>query len=98
MMQENNTSQTGANEAEANEQANEAGSVHDILHEMGSAQANLLVGFQVYLSELANERKLPPEEDHEALDPGVRQKLLLDRKVRQASERRQQVKDEYTKL
>ncbi len=72
--------------------------VPDILHETGSAQASLLVGFQDFLSELADERKLPPEENHPHLDPAVRQKLLLDRKVRAATERRKAIKEQYTQV
>jgi hypothetical protein len=72
--------------------------VPDILHETGSAQASLLVGFQDFLGELADERKLPPEEDHPHLDPAVRQTLWLDRKLEKATERRKAIKSEYAKV
>ncbi len=70
-------------------------SVPDILQNLGSEQAALLTSYQDHLTGLAEQRKLPDGAYLDAVDDSKKARLLLDEKLKDASERRAEVKAKY---
>ncbi len=69
--------------------------VPDILQNLGSEQAALLTSYQDHLSSLAEQRKLPEGEYLEDVPEDIRARKLLDTKIKDANDRRSQVKEQY---
>ncbi len=76
----------------------EPSEVPDILQGLGAEQVSLLVGFHDHIASLAEQRKLPDGEYLGALDDDKKARLLLDKKLKDATERRAQVKEQYEQV